>query len=40
MAKGPVLFDLEKDSAPRPSVADAPMVLDQPDQGAPQGQAM
>lgn len=39
MAKGPILFDLEEDVAPRPSVADAPPV---PDVGAqaPQGQAM
>jgi len=39
MAKGPVLFDLEKEEV-RPSVADAPPVLDLPAQGAPQGQAM
>ncbi|NNE53924.1 MAG: TIGR01620 family protein [Sulfitobacter sp.] len=39
MAKGPVLFDLEQDSAPRPTVAEAPPV---PDLVAPppQGQAM
>lgn len=39
MAKGPVLFDLEEDAAPRPSVSEAPPV---PDVGmvAPQGQAM
>jgi putative membrane protein len=39
MAKGPVLFDLEEDVAPRPSVSDAPPV---PEVGmpAPQGQAM
>lgn len=40
MAKGPILFDLEKDSAPRPSVADAPMVVDTAIQEAPKGQAM
>ena len=40
MAKGPVLFDLDTDTAARPSVADAPMVVDMPAQGAPQGQAM
>jgi hypothetical protein len=40
MAKGPVLFDLEGDTAPRPSVADAPVVVDLPEQDAPQGQAM
>lgn len=28
MAKGPILFDLEQDSAPRPSVSEAPAVLD------------
>ncbi len=39
MAKGPILFDLEEDTAPRPSVADAPPV---PEVGmpAPKGQAM
>lgn len=39
MAKGPVLFDLDADAAPRPSVSDAPPV---PEIGAPapQGQAM
>jgi putative membrane protein len=40
MAKGPVLFDLEAQTGPRPSVADAPVVRDDHDQGAPQGQAM
>lgn len=40
MAKGPVLFDLEDDTAARPSVAEAPPVLDLPAQDAPQGQAM
>lgn len=39
MAKGPVLFDLEE-AAPRPSVAEAPPILDLPAQDAPQGQAM
>lgn len=39
MAHGPVLFDLEDDSGPQPSVADAPMVPDL-DSAAPQGQAM
>lgn len=38
MAKGPVLFDLEQETAPRPQVADAPPVPDTI--GAPQGQAM
>lgn len=38
MAKGPVLFDLEEDSAPRPQVADAPPVPDLVPE--PQGQAM
>ena len=39
MAKGPILFDLEEDAAPRPSVSEAPPV---PEVGmpAPQGQAM
>lgn len=39
MAKGPILFDLDQDTAPRPSVSEAPPVpeLGQP---APQGQAM
>ena len=39
MAKGPILFDLEEDATPRPSVSDAPPV---PDAGmaAAQGQAM
>ncbi len=40
MAKGPVLFDLEADAGPRPSVAEAPPVHDAPDAGAAQGQAM
>jgi len=40
MAKGPVLFDLEGDTAARPSVAEAPAVEDLPAQYAPQGQAM
>ena len=40
MARGPVLFDLDEDTAPRPSVAEAPMVVDLPEQEAPQGQAM
>ncbi len=40
MARGPVLFDLDEDTAPRPSVAEAPMVVDLPEQDAPQGQAM
>jgi putative membrane protein len=40
MVKGPVLFDLEKDAGPRPSVADAAPVLDAADPRAPQGQAM
>ena len=41
MAKGPVLFDLEGDTGPRPSVAEAAPVLDTSDEeGAPQGQAM
>lgn len=40
MAKGPVLFDLEDDTAVRPSVTEAPAVLDLPAQETPQGQAM
>ncbi|WP_299415255.1 TIGR01620 family protein [uncultured Sulfitobacter sp.] len=40
MAKGPILFDLEGEQTPRPSVADAPAVVDQPDAEAPRGQAM
>jgi putative membrane protein len=40
MAKGPVLFDLDGDTTPRPSVADAPMVEEGGDLRAPQGQAM
>jgi putative membrane protein len=40
MGKGPVLFDLEKDAGPRPSVADAAPVRDVPQAGGPQGQAM
>lgn len=39
MAKGPVLFDLEADAAPRPQVAEAPPVPDLVPV-APQGQAM
>ncbi len=39
MAKGPILFDLEEDSSPRPAVADAPPVPDAM-VPAPQGQAM
>lgn len=39
MAKGPVLFDLEKDPSPRPAVAEAPPVPDTITP-APQGQAM
>ena len=39
MAKGPVLFDLEKADSPAPSVADAPPVPDL-SRPAPQGQAM
>lgn len=39
MAKGPILFDLEEDASPRPSVADAPPVPDV-DAPASQGQAM
>lgn len=40
MAKGPVFFDLDTDTGPRPSVTEAPPVLDTPDERAPQGQAM
>jgi putative membrane protein len=40
MAKGPILFDLDADTAPRPSVADAPMVLDGAGPDTPRGQAM
>lgn len=40
MAKGPVLFDLEEETAPRPQVAEAPPVPEDIDQRAPQGQAM
>lgn len=40
MAKGPVLFDLDNDTAARPSVAEAPPVEDLAAQNAPQGQAM
>ncbi len=39
MAKGPVLFDLETEAAPRPQVAEAPPVPDVM-YAAPQGQAM
>ena len=39
MAKGPVLFDLEQDGTPLPSVADAPPVPDV-EEIAPRGQAM
>lgn len=39
MAKGPVLFDLDNDTAARPSVAEAPPVEDLA-ANAPQGQAM
>jgi putative membrane protein len=39
MAKGPVLFDLETDSAPRPLVSEAPPVPDQ-EVAPPRGQAM
>tara|TARA_R110002072_G_scaffold46242_5_gene128178 strand:+ start:156 stop:1163 length:1008 start_codon:yes stop_codon:yes gene_type:complete len=39
MAKGPVLFDLEEDSGPRPAVAEAPPVPDLM-MPAPRGQAM
>lgn len=38
MAKGPVLFDLQEDSAPRPQVSEAPPVPDL--MLVPQGQAM
>ncbi len=40
MVKGPVLFDLDEDAGARPSVADAPAVVDVPTQAPPQGQAM
>jgi len=40
MAKGPVLFDLEEDKGPQPSVSDAPAVVDLAVQGEPKGQAM
>ncbi|WP_298857915.1 YcjF family protein [uncultured Sulfitobacter sp.] len=40
MAKGPILFDLEQDGTPAPSVSEAPMVMDSIGQEAPQGQAM
>lgn len=40
MAKGPVLFQLEENAAPPPSVADAPPVEDALLPDAPQGQAM
>ena len=39
MAKGPVLFDLESEVAPRPQVAEAPPVPDVM-YAVPQGQAM
>ena len=39
MAKGPVLFDLDEDTAPRPQVSEAPPVPDV-DQPGPRGQAM
>ncbi len=39
MARGPVLFDLEQDKRPRPSVSEAPPVPDAADP-LPQGQAM
>lgn len=39
MAKGPILFDLEQDSKPRPAVTEAPPVPDVM-MPAPQGQAM
>lgn len=39
MAKGPILFELEEDDGPRPSVADAPPVPEA-DLPPPQGQAM
>ncbi|MCX7558999.1 TIGR01620 family protein [Sulfitobacter sp. F26204] len=39
MARGPVLFDLEADTAPRPAVTEAPPVPDVL-QSVPQGQAM
>lgn len=40
MAKGPVLFDLEKEAGAAPSVADAPLVADLVTAEVPQGQAM
>jgi putative membrane protein len=40
MAKGPVLFDLDQDASARPSVAQAPPILDLPAQDIPRGQAM
>lgn len=40
MAKGPVLFDLEEEKGARPSVSEAPPVVDLPAQDAPKGQAM
>ena len=40
MAKGPILFDLEQDSARRPSVSEAPAVFDTITQDPPKGQAM
>ncbi|MEP1765379.1 MAG: TIGR01620 family protein [Sulfitobacter sp.] len=40
MAKGPVLFDLEEEKEPQPSVSDAPAIVDLPMQDAPKGQAM
>lgn len=41
MARGPILFDLEEDSKPQPSVADAPAVPEfDTDVPAPKGQAM
>ncbi len=39
MARGPVLFELDEDAAPRPQVAEAPPVPDLSDP-APKGQAM
>ena len=40
MAKGPVLFDLETETAPRPQVAEAPPVPDTDLLPGPRGQAM
>jgi len=40
MAKGPVLFELDEEKEPQPSVSDAPAVVDRPAQNAPKGQAM